>query len=147
MNYYLFDDKQHSKFVSMDYNNIGTDVSIKLLELKNQIKIIHWQTESYSEHKALDKLFNTLGEHIDRWVETFMGKYGRIKLSKKGEIIKLKNNKTDIDGTSNYLGESVDALRLLRDEYFNKSQDSDLSNIFDEIFADLNRSRYLLSLK
>ena len=147
MNYYLFDDKQENSLIQVDYNSIGSDISIKLLELKNQIKIIHWQTENYSEHKTLDNLFMLLGQHIDRWVETFMGKYGRIKLSKKGEIIELKNNKSDKNSIIKYLGESITGLRRFRDEYFNKSDDSDLSNIFDEIFADLNRARYLLSLK
>ena len=53
MNYYLFDDKLIIDNVK--YREIGTDVAIKLLELKNQIKILHWQTTKYSEHKTLDK--------------------------------------------------------------------------------------------
>jgi hypothetical protein len=144
MNYYLFDDKLIIDNVK--YREIGTDVAIKLLELKNQIKILHWQTTKYSEHKTLDKLFELLSEKNDRWVETFMGKYGRILLSAKGDTLELKNMKNDHGSTIIYLKDSVECLRLLRDKYFNKSEDSDLSNIFDEIFSDLNRACYLLTL-
>jgi|TARA_B110000046_G_C13010071_1_gene406271 hypothetical protein len=143
---YLFDDKLPS-VTMVDYNSIGTEITIKLLELKNQIKIIHWQTTDYSEHKPLDKLFNILGVHIDKWVETFMGKYGRIVLSKKGEMLTLKNKKPGVDSTISYLADSIKALRNLRDAFFSKSEDSDISSILDDIFADLNRTRYLLSLK
>ena len=103
-------------------------------------------TTKYSEHKTLDKLFELLSEKNDRWVETFMGKYGRILLSAKGDTLELKNMKNDHGSTIIYLKDSVECLRLLRDKYFNKSEDSDLSNIFDEIFSDLNRACYLLTL-
>ena len=147
MDYYLFDDNPPTKIVAIDYTEIGTTVAIKLLELQNQIKILHWQTTSHSEHKALDKIFDLLGVHIDRWVETFMGKYGRIQLSKKGESLVLKNQREEENSTIKYLQDGIDAIRLLREKYFNRSEDSELSNIFDEIFADLNRTSYLLTLR
>ncbi len=146
MDYYLFDDNPQTKIVAIDYTEIGTTVAIKLLELQNQIKILHWQTKSYSEHKALDKIFDLLAIHIDKWVETFMGKYGRIQLSKKGETLLLKNKRESDNSSISYLRESINAIRSLREKYFNRSDDSELSNIFDEIFADLNRTCYLLTL-
>ncbi len=143
---YLFDDKTLN-VKKIDYNSIGTEITIKLLELKNQIKIIHWQTTDYSEHRPLDKIFDKLSFNIDMWVETFMGKYGRITLSKKGEILTLKNKKPGVESTICYLADSIEAIRTLRDAFFSKSKDSDISSILDNIFADLNRTRYLLSLK
>ena len=124
---------------------IGSLVTMSLLTLRNQIKIYHWQTTSYAKHKALDKLFVILNSQNDRWVETFMGKYGRISLDNINNI-KL-HNITDKIMTIQYLKEWVVQMRSIRDRHFDTSKDSDLSNIFDEIFGDINKTCYLLSLQ
>ena len=68
-----------------------SQIALELLTLTNQIKIFHWQTKGYAEHKALDKLFDILNSQNDRWVETAMGKYGRIHLSDKQSHLPLVN--------------------------------------------------------
>ena len=40
-----------------------------LLQLQNQVRICHWQTDKYSVHKATDKLYNNLDSTIDTFVE------------------------------------------------------------------------------
>ena len=40
-----------------------------LLTILNQIKVYHWQTTSFSEHKALDMAYESLGELVDEFVE------------------------------------------------------------------------------
>ena len=42
----------------------------KLLTFYNQVKILHWQTTSFAEHKALDGLYGDLSDGIDSFVET-----------------------------------------------------------------------------
>ena len=128
-------------------SKIGTQVTLELLTLRNQIKVIHWQTKGYAEHKALDKLFDLLNRQNDRWVETFMGKYGRVHFDQDNQIV-LRNidQLAKPDGVVNYLKDWIQRLNKIRDQYFNRSIDSDLSNIFDEIFGDINRTCYLLSL-
>jgi len=64
----------------------------KFLTFQNQIKILHWQTTSYSEHKTLDGLYEALEANIDDFVETFMGKYGRI-VSQNNFNLTLENYK------------------------------------------------------
>ena len=128
-----------------EMGTIGSLVTMSLLTLRNQIKIYHWQTTSYAKHKALDKLFVILNSQNDRWVETFMGKYGRISLDNINNI-KL-HNITDKSMTIQYLKEWVVQMRSIRDRHFDTSKDSDLSNIFDEIFGDINKTCYLLSLQ
>ena len=54
------------------------NIVTKLLTYQNQVKILHWQTTSFAEHKTLDGLYGSLSGNIDEFVETFMGKYGRI---------------------------------------------------------------------
>ncbi len=134
-----------------DKGILGTQVTMKLLALKNQIKIYHWQTQSHPEHKALDKLFDILNDQNDRWVETFMGKYGRIQLTPEHHLISLANlsdlPKEPQYPIRDYLADWVEEIRGIRDAHFNGSEDSDLSNIFDEIFGDIHKTRYLLTLK
>jgi hypothetical protein len=41
-----------------------------LLTIQNQLKIFHWQTKSYAEHKALDDAYGTLTDLFDEFLET-----------------------------------------------------------------------------
>ncbi len=141
-------------------SRLVTQISLEMLTLSNQVKIFHWQTKGYAEHKALDKLFEILTDQTDRWVETAMGKYQRIHLSKRSSL-SLENipdsgltrpdhtglTRPDNTGLTRHLKEWVKRMRCLRDQHFRTSQDSDLSNIFDEVFGSVNRTCYLLSLR
>jgi hypothetical protein len=46
------------------------------LQLRNQIKLYHWQTRVYSRHIATDKILENLDTAIDSYVEVYIGKYG-----------------------------------------------------------------------
>ena len=148
---YLISDDLSSSDTQSEHNlddmvTIGSLVTTRLLTIRNQIKIYHWQTTSYAKHKALDKLFGILNSQNDRWVETFMGKYGRISLANVNNNIKLHNINDKLPVTQ-YLKQWVVQMRHIRDRHFYTSKDSDLSNIFDEIFGDINKTCYLLSLQ
>jgi hypothetical protein len=54
---------------------------IKLMGYRNQIKMNHWQTKLYSEHKMTDDLVKTLDDNIDKIAETVIGAYGRPKIN------------------------------------------------------------------
>ena len=120
------------------------NIVTKLLTFQNQIKILHWQTTSYAEHKTLDGLYGDLSGHIDEFIETFMGKYGRI-LAQNNFNISLENYKNmspmslmlDME---NYL---INELPTMLDA----KKDTDLLNIRDEILGSVNQTKYLLTLK
>lgn len=38
--------------------------------------IMHWTTDSYSQHQALGEFYDGLSDLIDEWAEAFMGKAG-----------------------------------------------------------------------
>jgi DNA-binding ferritin-like protein len=40
-----------------------------VLQIKGQLKILHWQTESYAEHKAFEKTYKALSDHFDKLIE------------------------------------------------------------------------------
>lgn len=113
-----------------------------LLTLHNQLKIHHWQTKSYAEHKALGRAYDEFSGLIDEFIEAFMGKYGRIE-SRDGFKIELGNYK-DISPTD-FADKYVDYLVNELPKSLEKS-DTDLFNIRDEMLAQLNKLKYLLTL-
>ena len=48
------------------------------LSIQSQLKVLHWQTKSYAEHKAFGKLYDALDGLFDTFIEVYMGKYGTI---------------------------------------------------------------------
>jgi len=61
-----------------------------LLTTTHQLHVYHWQTDSYAEHQAFGQAYDTLDGLMDQFVETFMGKYGKVA-SKGGFEINLSN--------------------------------------------------------
>lgn len=113
------------------------------LQLRNQVKLYHWQTRSYSRHKATDDAVDRLDEHIDKYVEVYSGKHGHLRLSGETGSFKLVNMTEAgavrcIQAAIKYLAGPL--TRSL------KPADSDLANIRDEMIADLNQLLYLFSL-
>ena len=113
-----------------------------LLTLHNQLKIHHWQTKSYAEHQALGGAYDALTEQIDEFIEVFMGKYGRIE-SRDGFKIELSNynDLATVDFADKYISYLINELPKGLEE-----SDTDLFNIRDEMLAQLNKLKYLLTL-
>ncbi len=113
-----------------------------LLTLHNQLKIHHWQTKSYAEHQALGGAYDEFSDLIDEFIEVFMGKYGRIE-SKDGFKIELSNYKeiSPTDFVDKYVNYLVNELPKTLEK-----TDTDLLNIRDEMLAQLNKLKYLLTL-
>jgi DNA-binding ferritin-like protein len=114
-----------------------------LMNLYDQVKIYHWQTMHFPRHEAAGKLIDALDDQIDSFVETYMGRYGRPKLTARTGTITVRNFndkqavallKDAIDWMSHTLPKKI------------KSTDTDLLNIRDEIVATLNRTLYLFTL-
>ena len=123
------------------------NIVIKFLEMLNTIKLYHWKTFSYAQHKATDELYSSLNEHIDNFVEVMLGKTSsRIALgtSKKlplKALESLSQLKNEIEDYKNYL------INMDNDTKLNIKENSDLLNIRDEILGNLNKFSYLLTLK
>ena len=70
---------------------MSSDTVNFFMTMREQIKLYHWQTKSYSKHKATDMILVSLDELIDKYVEVYMGKYGRPKLTSRNNTLKLQN--------------------------------------------------------
>ena len=114
----------------------------KFMELLNMIKLYHWKTHSYSQHKATDELHEKLSDHIDSFVEIMMGKdEKRVRMIVKEIDVYDYNNTTDFKTKIHeYRSFFIDL-----DRWFNSKKDSDLLNIRDEILGNLNQFTYLLT--
>ena len=112
--------------------------------LREQLKLYHWQTGVFARHKATDDILKELDELIDLFVEVYMGKYGRPTITKATNTIVVKNmsekNATKfVKGCLDYLeGGLTKSL---------KATDTDLANIRDEMLGNLNKLLYLFTLK
>lgn len=114
------------------------------LQLRNQIKLYHWQTRVYARHIATDKILEKLDTAMDSFVEIYLGKYGRSRLTGKQATFVL-HNLTEA-GATKLLHNSVKYIQGTLTKSL-KENDTDLFSIRDDIIAELHQLLYLFSLK
>jgi len=116
---------------------------LKLVQIQNQFRFLHWQTTFDAKHKAYGKVYDTLGDLIDDFVEGMMGKYGRPKFPEEFSIMFQDIDKLSmqnfIDGICEFL--------LSMTEGLDSKVDTDLLNLRDEMLLSINKLKYLLTLK
>lgn len=122
---------------------MSAEIVALMLTLRNQIKIYHWQTMSMPRHKATDDLVSKLDDNIDKFVEIYIGKYGRFSLGSKTGKLRLRNFQDR--QADQLLNEAISWLTNTLPKHL-KHTDTDLLNIRDEIVGDLNQTRYLFTL-
>lgn len=128
--------------IKAEMDGKGELIQTTLLQMQHQYKILHWQTQSFSQHKSFDEIVSSLSSNIDEFIETYMGKYGRVIAAGTFNITLANYKDADFTTlTNNYIGFLVGLNDVL-----DKAQDSDLLNIRDEILGSLNQLKYLLSL-
>ncbi len=132
---------------SSSTNNFENQITVVFFEILLMVKLFHWKTYSYATHKATDKLYDSLNEHMDKFIEVLLGKTGlRINLSNKKSIslvdlTSLEQLKGKVESFKKYL------VSLTNNRALNSMNDTDLLNIRDEILGDLNQFLYLLTFK
>jgi DNA-binding ferritin-like protein len=114
----------------------------KFIEMINVVKLYHWKTHSYAEHKATDELYGKLNENVDKFVEVLLGKdESRIQQwDKKMEIMQSNDHKQFKDKIHEYRRFLIDL-----NECLNPRRDSDLISIRDDILSDINQFLYLFT--
>lgn len=113
-----------------------------MLTLRNQVKLYHWETKNFARHKATDDLVDKLDASIDKFVEVYIGKYGRPTLNSRTGSIRIRNFNDQeapvlLKQAINWMTTKLPSLL--------KPSDTDLLNIRDEIIADLNQTLYLFT--
>lgn len=108
-----------------------------LTEMLHTIKLYHWRTRSYSEHKATDNLHEALSEQVDSFVEKLLGS---------------KNTRSNLTELHLHTYNTLPQVKRRMEHYkrylrgMPASLGTDLLNIRDELLGSLNQFNYLLSL-
>jgi DNA-binding ferritin-like protein len=112
------------------------------LEMLNTVKLYHWKTHSFAQHKATDDLYERLNGHVDTFIEVLLGKdESRIKMvERRCELLDFSKGSDFKERVYEYREFLVDMNR-----YFDAKRDTDLLNIRDEILGDINQFLYLMT--
>lgn len=112
------------------------------LEMINVIKIHHWNTKVYSVHRATNELLEKLEHSTDRFIEILLGKCNsRLKnITQRINLIDIKKKDSLKHKLFEYRIILVDMNNI-----FNKTRDSDLLSVRDEILGDINQFLYFLT--
>ena len=112
------------------------------LQMLNTVKLYHWKTTSFAQHKATDELYSNLNSTIDKFVEILLGKTGtRVNLTGTKSIPLL--DYTDLTGFKR----EVDMYKHYLIGITGSNADTDLLNVRDEMLGHLNQFTYLLTFK
>lgn len=107
----------------------------------NQLKIDHWQTRSYAEHKALSTAYEALDALFDKFVEIY---YGKSKINDARVTYTVKSD--------SYSGDLISTYSTMRNNVITylstvTEGNNDLKNIQDEIEGEFNHLLYRLQQK
>lgn len=112
------------------------------LEILNVVKLYHWKTTSYAQHKATDELYERLNDNIDKFIEILLGKdETRIKM------IEDKIKSMDSENKKDFKSRIYEYRSFLTEMnmYFDERRDTDLLSLRDEILGDINQFLYLMT--
>lgn len=116
-----------------------TEMISLLMHSRTQVHVLHLQTKSYAEHKALNDYYDGIVDHIDGLVESYQGKYELLKGYKSYEIQEYKS----VESTIKYMKElcmKVEKLRKCCDDSYIQNQ---IDNVCQLINSTLYKLRFL----
>jgi hypothetical protein len=117
-------------------NDQFCEMVCKLLHSQTQVHILHLQTTSYSEHKALQRYYEGIDALVDGLVESYQGKHGLLKNYKTFDMVDYKSN----DQLIKYFKELLDVISDNRDSV----KESYLQNQIDTVEELINSTVYKL---
>jgi hypothetical protein len=121
----------------------NSEIVLSLVKIQVQFRFMHWQTTSFSQHKAYGEIYESLDGFIDDFVEACMGKHGRPSYEGgytiQGQDISEISVQNFVDGVCIFLIELTGV--------FDPQIDSDLLNLRDEMLHGFNKLKYLLTLE
>lgn len=113
-------------------------IASKLTYFQEQVHLLHWQTNSYAEHKNLGSLYEYIQEFKDDLIEKLMGYTG-----KKPAAYKLEPLSTS---TSNVVVDELISFAKSLKEYGEMNCYQDVCNLSDSLSGEAAKTKYLLTL-
>ena len=144
----LNDKIEENDFLTFDDLDISSDdeklkkVSfeflLNLMNYKNQLRMNHWQTFTYSEHKMTDELIEEIDEKVDEIGETLMGTFGRPNINP----FNSKISNIDLFATKSVIDKIDEELCKLIESYKDTSYEGIIS-LLGDFSADIKKFKYL----
>jgi len=114
---------------------------IAMLGLRDQTHVFHWQTESYAQHMAFGGFYDAYLVLVDKLAEALIGIHGRPTFMEA----EIELNGYTEENVNLFFEEAYELFTgpgmQLAGEY------GEIKNIIDEILAEIDKLKYLLTLK
>lgn len=119
---------------------------LKMLAVRDQAHIFHWQTKSNSHHTILGEFYESYLDELDEFVENIFGVTGKTFTVGNGEIKLVDYNDSNL---KSYL---IEAENLFTVEFQKLYPESDKKNlglhhIVGDLIEEIGKLKYLLSQK
>jgi hypothetical protein len=116
-----------------------------LISFQQQFRILHWQTKSYAEHKALGKSYEALDGLFDKFIELVYGREGIPALTNNaGSVYRATFEPYNEGMLKRYATLMKEVMEHLYDV---AGAANDLKNISDEIEGEFHHLLYRLQQK
>ena len=113
-------------------------IAARLTYFHEQLHLLHWQTTSYAEHKALGKLYEYVQDFKDGVIEKLMG-----YMNKRPGVYKIEPlTQTSSMAVVNDLLSFASSLK----SFANSNGYHDIGNLADALSGEAAKTRYLLTL-
>jgi len=113
---------------------------INMLAIRSQAHIFHWQTKKYSTHVALGGFYDAYILLVDQLAESMMSQFGTPVIG-VGNISIVDYSEENMNLFLN------EAYSLFKNEGTALAADnSEMKNVIDEVVAEINKLKYLLTL-
>jgi len=116
------------------------NIILSFFRLQLTVKMVHWTTTNYNIHKITDALHTNLQAIVDRFVETYQGKYGHLPNVEKEVLLKF-NLVKDTDLKNHLRTVQRDVINNIYSQL-----DREMTAILDDMLELLETNEYLLSL-
>jgi len=121
-------------------NNGKVDLVAEFLRMREQFQVFHWQTTSFAFHKAADWIFDELSCNIDKFMESYLGAFGKDKIKGPFKITLLDISATDPVTFTQHCIEVIDKITVMI------QGETDLENITADMIGAFHKLKYLLTL-
>ena len=113
-------------------------IAAKLTYFHEQLHLLHWQSTSYAEHKALGKLYEYVQDFKDGVIEKLMGYTGKRPDAYKIEPLTNCTGAQCVSDLMNFASE----LKM----YGERNSFHDICNLADSLSGEAAKVKYLLTL-
>jgi DNA-binding ferritin-like protein len=126
--------------------DIATEATITqadFLFLLSQLKIFHWNTKSFAQHKSFGEAYDSLSDNVDEFIELWQGEHG---LMPHGEFSSYAVSNNTPEEITNFIAKAENLFVVEIPKNVDPTTQTNLLNARDEMLSSLSQLKYLLTL-